>query len=370
MSAEPSNGVGALRVLVLPRYGPMGASSRLRMYQYLPLLEAHGMQCTMAPLFDDAMLATRYRSGRYGRAALVRAYMGRLSRLLRRRSFDLAWIEKEALPWWPASVERGLLRRLPCVLDFDDAIFHTYDRHRLGIVRALLGRRIDGLMASASLVVAGNGYLAERAAAAGAARVEIVPTVVDLARYPAPDPTRRAHSLTGDDVPSIVWIGSPSTAAYLQLLREPLGLLARRRRFRLRVIGAASVDLPGVEVVHEDWSEAGEVAAIRKGDIGVMPLPDTPWERGKCGYKLIQYMACGLPVVASAVGANLDIVDHGVNGYLATDAEEWMHYLERLLDDPAERSRLGDAGRRRVQARFSLQAQGDRLAQLLIRAAR
>ena len=368
MTAE--TGAAALRVLVLPRYGRMGASSRVRMYQYLPVLEAHGVQCTMAPLFDDAMLGHRYRSGRYGRAAVVGRYVDRLSRLIRRHGFDLAWIEKEALPWWPASVERGLLRGLPCVLDFDDAIFHGYDRHPLGIVRTLLGRRIDRLMAHASLVVAGNGYLADRARSAGAPWVEIVPTVVDLARYPAHPQSMLPHPAPGGEVPNIVWIGSPSTAAYLQLLSEPLRLLARRRRFRLRVIGAASVELPGVEVVHEDWSEAGEVAAIRKGDIGVMPLPDTPWERGKCGYKLIQYMACGLPVVASAVGANLDIVDHGTNGYLATDPEEWMHYLERLLDDPAERSRLGDAGRGRVEARFSVQAQGDRLAQLLIRAVR
>ena len=369
MTGEPT-GVAALRVLALPRYGRRGASSRVRMYQYLPVLEAHGVQCTMAPLFDDAMLGDRYRTGRYRRVAVVGGYVDRVSRLLRRRAFDLVWIEKEALPWLPASVERGLLRGLPCVLDFDDAIFHGYDRHRLGMVRTLLGGRIDSLMAKASLVVAGNGYLADRATSAGAPWVETVPTVVDLARYPMAPQGKRPPPGSGDEVPGIVWIGSPSTAAYLQLLREPLGLLARRRRFRLRVIGASSVDLPGVDVVHEDWSEAGEGAAILKGDIGVMPLPDTPWERGKCGYKLIQYMACGLPVVASAVGANLDIVDPGSNGYLATSAEEWMHYLERLLDDPAERSRLGEAGRRRVEARFSLQAQGDRLAQLLIRAAR
>jgi glycosyltransferase involved in cell wall biosynthesis len=367
MTSEAS---AALRVLVLPRYGRMGASSRVRMYQYLPVLGAHGVQCTMAPLFDDGMLRDRYHSGRYSRAAVVGRYVDRLSRLVSREGFDLAWIEKEALPWWPASVERGLLRGLPCVLDFDDAIFHGYDRHPRRIVRTLLGRRIDRLMAHASLVVAGNGYLADRARSAGAPWVEIVPTVVDLARYPVHPRGMPASVMPSDEVPNIVWIGSPSTAAYLQLLREPLRLLAARRRFRLRVIGAAAVDLPGVEVVHEDWSEAGEVAAILKGDIGVMPLPDSPWERGKCGYKLIQYMACGLPVVASAVGANLDIVDHAANGYLANDAEQWMHYLERLLDDPAERSRLGDAGRRRVQARFSVQAQGDRLAQLLIRAAR
>lgn len=369
MAAEPAGGTGALRVLVLPRYGPMGASSRVRMYQYLPLLEARGLQCTTAPLFDDAMLANRYRSGRYARLALIGSYAARCSRLLRRGRFDLAWIEKEALPWWPASIELGLLRGLPCVLDFDDAIFHNYDLHPVGGVRTLFARRIDVLMARASLVVAGNGYLAARAVAAGAPRVEVVPTVVDLGRYPAPRLVPSTRSAPRDEVPSIVWIGSPSTAAYLQSMREPLALLARRRRFRLRIIGA-TVDLPGVEVVHHEWSEAGEVAAIGLGDIGVMPLPDTPWERGKCGYKLIQYMACGLPVVASAVGANLDIVDHGGNGYLATSAEDWMRYLERLLDDPAERSRLGDAGRRRVQERFSLQAQGDRLASLLRGAAR
>ena len=346
-----------MKVLFLTRYGRLGASSRLRSLQFLPWLSRTGIECTPQPLFSDELLSAKYRTGGYGSAGVLAAYRTRVQQLLRRRDFDLVWIEKEALPWLPASIEKALLGNVPYVLDFDDAVFHNYDVHPRPLVRKLLGRRIDRLMASASLVTAGNEYLAQRARDAGARRVEIIPTVIDLERY-----TPKTDYDT--QLPTIVWIGSPSTVRYLSAIAQPLAELATRRKFRLRVIGGR-IELPGVDVEYVPWTESGEVASIAACDIGIMPLDDSPWERGKCGYKLIQYMACGLVVVASPIGVNTQIVQEGRNGYLADDAAIWIERLDALLANPALRAGMGRAGRRLVEEKYCIQVVAPQLAEYL-----
>lgn len=363
----PSPELGPMRVLALTKYGALGASSRLRFLQYLPWLEQEGLSVTVQALVTDVQLQERYRAGRYSAAALLRAYAARCRALVRRRRYNLVWIEKEALPWWPLWLESALLGGVPYVLDFDDAVFHQYDRHRSPWVRHAFGRRLDGLMARAALVVCGNGYLERRARDAGAAKVEVVPTVIDLRRYPRPVCPRGA--VAGDAAPRLVWIGGPSTAPYLQLLREPLRELAARRPFTLRVIGGGDVDLPGISVEAVAWSEDTEVAQVGCCDVGVMPLLDSPWEQGKCGYKLVQYMACGLPVVASPVGVNPQMVRDGANGFLAASSAEWLAALDGLLADAERRARLGGEGRRLVERTYCVQVTGPRLAGLLRSAA-
>ncbi|WP_059411147.1 glycosyltransferase family 4 protein [Cupriavidus basilensis] len=350
-----------MKVLLLTRYGRMGASSRLRMLQFLPWLKEAGLESNAQALLDDEMLQKKYRSGGYNRRAMMAAYGARMRSLGRRRESDLVWIEKEALPWFPASVEHALLRGVPYVLDYDDALFHNYDLHRSMLVRRLMGRRIDRLMAGARLVVAGNEYLAKRAREAGARWVEIVPTVIDLDRYRVGDRPSPAG------VTRIVWIGSPSTAAYLEALEEPLRRLAARHQFKLRVIGA-DVSMHGVDVECLPWSEGSEVAAIAECHVGIMPLKDSPWERGKCGYKLIQYMACGLPVVASPVGVNVQIVRDGENGFLADGPQAWETRLGQLLENESLRESMGRAGRCRVEQEYCVQQVAPRLTRLLLQA--
>lgn len=356
-----------MKLLLLTRYGRLGASSRIRFLQYLPWLEQGGIQVTVQPLLSDEMLQTRYEQGTYGLLPLIKAYVNRWRALLGRRQFDVVWIEKEALPWMPLWLERALLRGVPYVLDFDDAVFHNYDQHRSPWVRRLYGQRLDGLMAHAALVVGGNNYLVQRAHDAGARWVEVLPTVIDLDRYPTP---AYADKLTTPySVPCIVWIGSPATSHYLKLLREPLLELARTQPFVLRVVGGGEVDMPGLQVEVVPWSEATEVASISACDVGIMPLQDSLWERGKCGYKLIQYMACGLPVVASDVGVNPEIVQHGVNGLLVRSSADWHVALGQLLSDATLRARMGQAGRQRVEQHYCLQCTGPLLANWLLQTA-
>lgn len=349
-----------MKILLLTRFGQQGASSRMRSFQFLPYLRTSGIECVVSPLFDDSLLLRKYKYGNYTLWSLLLAYWRRIQTLRTRHRFDLIWIEKEALPWMPVWFERLLLSGKPYVLDFDDAIFHKYDLHRLTWVRHVYGRRIDRLMAGACLVVAGNTYLAQRARDAGATRVVIVPTVIDLDRYAA-----KSTLTHGDEPLRIVWVGSPSTVRYLALLREPLAALSRQFAFKFRVIGGGEIDLPNVDVECVQWTEATEAALIQACDIGVMPLLDSPWERGKCGYKLVQYMACGLPVVASPVGANGEIVREGENGFLADSAHEWVEALARLLSDAALRQRMGKDGRQRVVDTYSIQQVASQLVALL-----
>lgn len=344
-----------MKILALPRYGRLGASSRVRFYQYIDRFVDDGFRIETSALLDDDYLQRKY-SGLGVLSLIAKGYARRMGCLIASRGEDAIWVEKELWPWMPTALEMAALAGRQLVLDFDDAIFHNYDLHSSALLRRLFDRKIDTLMCRANLVTAGNEYLALRARAAGAKRVELLPTVIDLDRYPWPAPRRPADRRT-----VIVWIGSPATVHYLQQLAGPLARLAAGSDIELHVIGAR-LELPGVRCLHIPWAEAGEVAAISAGDIGIMPLLDSPWERGKCGYKLIQYMACGLPVVASPVGVNRNIVSDGGNGFLAGDDEAWVQALTRLVADADLRKRLGEAGRRRVEDEYCLQVTGPRLS--------
>jgi glycosyltransferase involved in cell wall biosynthesis len=344
-----------MNILLLCRYPRLGASSRLRSFQYLPALAEHGIQVTVSPLFSENYLELFYRSGRKRPRDLISAYGGRLKQLFKARHYDLLWVEKELFPWLPATVEVLLGRfGIPFIVDYDDAIFHRYDHSSSLWIRKLLGKKIDRVMLSAAMVTVGNDYLGDRAKAAGARSVMHLPTVVDTQRY-------KLKVTTQSQPFTIGWIGSPTTARYLALIREPLKSLAKKRAIRLLVVGAEVEEIPGVSVESLAWSEAREAELIQMFDVGVMPLADEFWERGKCGYKLIQYMASGLPVVASPIGVNKEIVEHGVNGYLAEGIEDWKGYLQTLIDDPQLRAEMGSKGRGKVEQNYSLKVTIPRL---------
>jgi glycosyltransferase involved in cell wall biosynthesis len=218
--------------------------------------------------------------------------------------------------------------------------------------------KIDRIMRGSALVVVGNRYLFDRAKAAGARRIEIIPTVVDLDRYPVSPPPENPTFTIG-------WIGTPLTARYLELVRPALQALCARGEARVVAIGAGPLNWNDVPLEVRPWSETTEVADLQAIDVGIMPLPDSPFERGKCGLKLIQYMACARPVVASPVGVNVEIVRDALNGFTATTNEEWISALCALKDDRPRRWRMGEAGRALVQEHFSLHLTAPRLAHLL-----
>lgn len=347
-----------MHVLLLSRYARLGASSRLRSFQYLSYLEQAGFDVTVAPLFGDDYVRS-LSSGNISKSAVLKAYWVRLRFILKARKFDLVWLEYEMLPWLPAWLELALLpKNVPLVVDYDDAIFHRYDQHRSSLVRKLLGHKIDAVMRRAAVVMVGNDYLGDRAKQAGARRVELLPTVVDATRYAV---VEKANT----QAVTIGWIGQPSTAKYLVQLAPVLQKMVELHNAHIVAVGPKPDQFQDWPVEVKPWAEDTEVVEIQQFDIGIMPLSDSLWERGKCGYKLIQYMACGKPVVATPIGVNNIIVRHGENGFLANSEAEWCEALDRLCEDAALRKRMGGEGRKMIEQKYSLNIAAPRLVALL-----
>jgi glycosyltransferase involved in cell wall biosynthesis len=271
------------------------------------------------------------------------------------------YIEYELLPFFPGVFELLLLkRRCRVILDYDDAIFHNYDNSKIGVKKLIYKKKISRLMRSASCVIAGNQYIADYARAAGSERVYVLPTVLDLGKYDS------AESGVVREKFTIGWIGTPMTVKYLEILRGVLSALYFKDQVRLTLIGCRQFDIPGIEVQTVTWSEETEAQMIRNFDVGVMPLFDGPWERGKCGLKLLQYMACSVPVIASPVGVNVTIVEHGITGFLAHSRREWVEALTVLYEQDKLRLEMGREARYHVSANFDIRSNASILNQILL----
>lgn len=337
------------RVVALTKYGRKGPSSRLRFMQYAPLLAERGIGVSMRPLLSDRYLEILYATGGRSSREMAVAALRRIGQTRGLGSADTVWLEGEIFPWAPEWLERMLLRdarRL--VVDYDDPIFLRYDHAGSGVMRKVFERKIAAIMRRADVVVAGNDVLAEHARSVGAREVVRIPTVVDLARFPMPTP----RAITAP--PVIGWIGTPQTRKYLDMVVPVLAGLVAAGRARVTVVGGGERHDLDPAFTSLPWSEDGEVAAIGDFDIGIMPLPDDGWARGKSGFKLIQYMAAGKAVVASPVGANRDLVDEGRTGLFATGVAEWTAALGRLIDDAGLREAMGRAARAETASRYDV----------------
>ncbi|NWF90909.1 MAG: glycosyltransferase family 4 protein [Ignavibacteriaceae bacterium] len=338
-----------MKILALTRYSKHGASSRYRFFQFFPYLINNGFSIQVEPLLGDNYIRYLYLKSPLPFFNILYSYFKRVYFLLNRNQFDLIWLQQEAFPWIPAWFENKLIKsKIPLVVDYDDAFFHRYDLNSSGAVRFLLGSKIDSVMGLADCVIVGNSYLADRAKKSGSKKIEILPTVVDLTKYPYRNQFEKEFITLG-------WIGSPSTAKYLKSIEHSLRIISEDKRIKIVLVGSGNVDLHGINFTVKEWNESTEVEEIQKFDIGIMPLLDTPWEKGKCGFKLIQYMASVKPVIASPVGVNVKIVNNGVNGFLAKDSSEWVNFVNILKSDFNLRMNMGLAGRKIVESSFSLE---------------
>jgi glycosyltransferase involved in cell wall biosynthesis len=351
-----------MRILALvPSPADMLPGQRYRIEQWAPLLRARGVELTFQPLKCEALHELLCRPGNHWRKLrlTLRAIARRARALSTLREYDAVYLYSEASILGPAFFER-LIRRsgVPLVFDFDDAIFLRCPSPISGHLRLLkFPAKTRAICRLSSHVMVGNAYLAEYAGRFNS-RVSVVPSTIDLEKYRTPAPR------VSSGPPVIGWTGSHSTVRHIESLRGVLRRLARREPFRLRVIGAPEFQLEGVAVEAVPWNSQTEVADLSQVDIGVMPLPDDPWTRGKCGMKALQFMALGVPVVCSPVGVNAHIVRDGENGYLAADEDEWLDKLTLLLRSPALRNRLGARGRLTVEAEFSSARQSPRVYEI------
>jgi glycosyltransferase involved in cell wall biosynthesis len=333
------------RILGLSLYGQQAASHRYRLSQYVPGLAQAGIDLQIHSLLDDVYLTSRFAGLPVPWGSVLQSAWQRLGVLISKNDFSGAILHCELYPLLPGSLERLLLPK-PYIYDFDDALFLKYRQGRIRVLRPILGSKFDKIIAGAAAVTAGNSFLTHYAQKFNS-NVNLLPTVVDTMRYKL-----AARSLNAEF--TVGWVGSPSTAPYLAALVEPLAQLAKEGPVRMVVVGGPAPTIPGVVVEKIAWDEASEIHQINRFDVGVMPLTDDNWARGKCAFKLIQYMACGVPVVASRVGANVDVVTPQC-GFLVENATGWLSALRALRDDVPRRSQMGEAARMRIEKEYSLE---------------
>jgi glycosyltransferase involved in cell wall biosynthesis len=281
---------------------------------------------------------------------------------------DVILVYREMFPLGPPLLERllSLRSKPPIVYDFDDAIFlpSVSEANRLvGVLK--YPQKVASIIRYSRHVIAGNAYLADYARRFNPS-VTIIPTSVDTDRFvPAADAGWQ-HGSAGGREPIVGWIGSPTTAAYLGALVPVLRRVRRGHAFTLRVSGnTGPVRIPDVTVHNVPWSLDGEVDLFNTCDVGVYPLTDDEWSKGKCGFKAIEFMACGVPVVAAAVGVNREIIQDGENGFLAATEDEWVQKIARLLSDRELRQRFAVAGRRTIEERYSRETNAPKIAATL-----
>jgi glycosyltransferase involved in cell wall biosynthesis len=281
--------------------------------------------------------------------------------LFRRLNGAHVIVQRRLLAGWQCALLRRAARRL--LFDFDDAVFlrdsyaarGLHDRRRL--------RRFAGMVRCADAVIAGNCFLAEQAARWTDERsIQVIPTCVDPQRYPLAEPMKKGAGL------ELVWVGSSSTLQGLQAIAPLLEEIGRRvPGARLKLLCDRFLSLRHLPILPVSWSEAREAEEIARADIGISWLPDDAWSCGKCGLKVLQYMAAGLPVIANPVGVQIEMVRHGETGFLARTPGEWIEAARRLADDGELRQRMGRAGRRLVEMRYSVAAGAARWVRLLER---
>ncbi|MCC6486068.1 MAG: glycosyltransferase family 4 protein [Candidatus Hydrogenedentes bacterium] len=333
-----------LRVLFLTLYPERAASSRYRVAQFLPYLRASGVDCTVMAALTDAEYERFTGSGRKVRPFWYHAAETprRLCQLAGTGDYDVVVLQKACLSAYVPGIGRVLRNRARrLVYDIDDAV-HLAPPHPLrGIWRLIEDRgQVRSIMAMSDRVLAGNAWLRDEANAAGG-RATLFPTVVDTDRF-VPAAERPDSFCFG-------WIGGPSTTPHLDAART----LGEFKGATLRLVGADAARSPWPQAEVRAWSLDREVEEIQQFSVGIMPLPKDTWTRGKCALKALQYMACGVPCIATPYGAILDIIEDGANGLFADTPDQWMAAAERLRD-PVLRKRIGDAGRATVESRFAL----------------
>jgi glycosyltransferase involved in cell wall biosynthesis len=351
-----------MRVLALiPSVFDTAPGQRFRIEQWDASLRESGVEIVYAPFECEELHSIISSRGRVGAKLrlVIKAFANRVRALLGVGDFDATYVFREAALFGPAVFEYWIkFSGVPMIFDFDDAVFIPYVSPSNGhLSRLKFPGKTRTICRLSSHVMAGNRHLADYARRVNS-NVTIIPTTIDTDKYLLESSKPEAPA------PVIGWSGSFSTVQHLDILRAPLRRLAAREKFRLRIIGASDYRLDGVEVESVPWRSRTEIEDLRVIDIGMMPLPSDDWSRGKCGLKALQYMALGIPTICSPVGVNSDIIQDGVNGFLASTEDEWVEKLTTLLHSAELRKCLGLAGRRTVEAKFSARSQIPRVLKI------
>lgn len=338
-----------MKLLFFPKYNQKGPSSRYRIYQYIPYFE--GFNIKVYSFFDnqyDVSISFKSLSGFF---YLSKCYVKRLYNLLKIKKNDIVFVQYEFFPFMPFNSLFFRLKGIKYIVDFDDATFHDYDQHKNPIIRFLLRKKISNVIKNAKYVITGSPYLTNYALLHNKNVVEI-PTSIDINKYEI------LKSKTSDKF-IIGWIGSSTTSLHLKLIIDALKLLKKRNfEFEIRLIGYSKqddIDFEELNVKYIDWNQNTEIEELNKIDVGVMPLKNFPFARGKCAFKLIQYMAVGKPTISSRFAANLK-VDVNTENLFADTTNEWVNCFIEVISRHNDYIEVGKRNRKVIEKKYSIQS--------------
>ncbi len=343
-------------------------SQRFRFEQYLTVLKSHGVTCICQSFWDNKTWNVLYYRSHYfiKMTGILKGFFRRLSIVLRYRKVDIVFIHRECLPIGPPLIEWIIARVLKkkIIYDFDDAIWlpNTSNENALASFLKQHGK-VKSICRLSFKISCGNLYLKEFAEKFNPFAI-VNPTTIDTTHLHNP---ARYNVQKRQDIITIGWTGSHSTLKYLNILLPVFKKLESKfpNQWRLLIIADKPPDLNLGSIEFKQWSKETEIEDLLQLDIGIMPLPDDEWAKGKCGFKALQYLALEIPALVSSVGVNKSIVDHGINGYLCTTENEWLYYLEELLFDESLRKNMGRDGRKKIISNYSVLSNSSNFLDLL-----
>lgn len=334
-------------------------SQRFRFEQYFYFLKANGFECHLSPLLDEKDDKLFYSEGNFfGKVFVVaKCFLRRQKDIAKAKEYDIIFIQREAFMTGTTFFERKLKETgKKIIFDFDDAVWLPNVSEGNKKFEWLKNpSKTSQLISLFDLVIAGNNYLGDYARKFNK-NVWMIPTTIDTEYH------KRNSIIKKDEQICIGWTGSHTTIRHfeyaipaLQLLKEKFG-----NKIYFKVIGDNTYENKEIGIKGISWKLENEIADLSEIDIGIMPLPDTDWARGKCGLKALQYMALEIPCVMSPVGVNSEIVADGINGFLAKDSKEWIEKISLLIENPALRIKIGTEARRTVEDNYSVNSQKEK----------
>lgn len=341
-------------------------SQRYRFEQYLKHFKAEGFSSELSEIISEQDDKVFYQPGNYFKKAgvLLKSFFIRWKDLRRAKQFDLIFIQREALLIGSSFFEKQFFKRNKVIFDFDDSIWlldTSPENKKFEFLKNPDKTKIN--IQHAHKVIAGNTFLANYAKQFNP-NVVIIPTTIDTEFHKSSltlglDVSQSVNASNKSNKKIVIgWSGSISTIKHFEMVIPVLKKIQTKYpgKTEIHVIGQGAYSHPDIEIISKNWSPNTEVEDLAVFDIGIMPLPNDEWVKGKCGLKGLSYMACGVATVLSPVGVNTDIIQHQKNGLLAGSQEEWIHALSYLIENPEIRGQLGHAGRQTVVEKYSVEA--------------
>ncbi len=352
-----------MRILFIVPYPLEGASNRIRVEQFLPYLKLRGITYKVRPFINRRFYRILYLPSRYIEKTFwfVMCTLNRILDIIRALRYDIIFIHREVYPFGGPIIEAVLYKiGKPIIFDFDDAIFlPNTSRQNIYIDMFKNPDKVHGIIRMSNLVIAGNEYLGSYALRFNK-NVIVIPSSIDTEKY------RPMQTKVERDGIVVGWIGSNTTKVFLYDIEDVFVKLSRKfKNLSFKIVGA-KFECPRLNnVINKEWSLEDEIKDLQDFDIGIMPMPDNDWTRGKCGFKAILYMALGIPAVCSSIGVNRTIIKDGVNGFLAAGHDEWLDRLSKLIEDEALREKVGLEGRKTIEAFYSVKANSSKFIEAL-----